>query len=171
MDILTFLEKNVGKWFSQRTSYQLGQTEQWHQSDKTSVFQDWLPKDTEDVAKLCERCRVSPDLALGGLQTRWEKTYLKPAGNSLLVVLQESTSGEGTLLLSNSKTPAQKSSYTWGSDETLVITTELPEGRIDERLWFAAENLRLRTILMNYRDVGMISSFYSEIRLGVAPPQ
>jgi hypothetical protein len=78
MSILNFLEKSVGKWFSQRTSYQLGQTEEWHQSDKTNVFQELVPADAEDVIKLCDRAHVDPQLAIVGLQTRWEKTTLKP---------------------------------------------------------------------------------------------
>jgi len=36
MGILDFFEKSAGKWFSQRTSYKLGQQEQWHQSDNLS---------------------------------------------------------------------------------------------------------------------------------------
>lgn len=177
MSILNFLEKSVGKWFSQRTSYQLGQTEEWHQSDKTNVFQELVPADAEDVVKLCERAHLDPKLAIVGLQTRWEKTTLKPAGSSLLVPLRSSSEdNKGQILLrGNVNKPTQQGTYFWGSDETLVIITPLPEGTVEERLWFAAENLRLRTSFMTYthstHPALNVSSFYSEIRLGGAPPR
>jgi len=178
MSILNFLEKSVGKWFSQRTSYQLGQTEEWHQSDKTNVFQDLVPPDAEDVLKLCDRAHVDPQLAIVGLQTRWEKTSLKPAGSSLLVPLQSpAAEGKGQIVLrGNANKPTQQGTYFWGSDETLIILTPVPQGMVEERLWFAAENLRLRTSLMTYTSTALqsplnVSSFYSEIRLGVSRPE
>jgi hypothetical protein len=177
MSILNFLEKSVGKWFSQRTSYQLGQTEEWHQSDKTNVFQELVPPDAEDVVKLCDRANLDPALAIVGFQTRWEKTSLKPAGSSLLVPLRtpaEHHSDAHILLRGNANKPMQQGTYFWGSDETLIIVTPVPEGTVEERLWFAAENLRLRTSFMTYSHSTPaaplnVSSFYSEIRLGGVP--
>jgi hypothetical protein len=174
MNILNFLEKSVGKWFSQRTSYQLEQTEGWHQSDKTNVFQELLPAEAEAVVKLCEGCHLDPQLAIAGLQTRWEKTPTKPEGSSLLVPLRLAASDQhsSVILRSSAHSPAQQGTYFWGSDDTLIILTPVSEGTVEERLWFAAENLRLRTSFMTYDNPKLnVSSFYSEIRLGGAPPR
>ncbi len=176
MGILDFFERSVGKWFSQRTSYQLAQPEQWHQSDKTNLFHELLPAEALEVVQLCDRCHVDAKLALGGLKTRWEKTSFKPAGHVLLVPLEASNqldNGEitGSILRSNPDDLAITGHYGWGSDDTLVIVTETGGSRHEERLWFAAENLRLRTILItNSQDDRQFSSFYSEIRMGGAPP-
>ena len=184
MNIESFFEKSAGKWFSQRTSYQLGQTEQWHQSDKTNVFQEVVPGNSDDVIELCDRYHIDPALAIVGLLSRWEKTYFKPAGSCLLVAFQPDTSEaadatstgkdepQNCLMLQTGKNgPIRDSRYHWGSDETLVIQTQLEQGAVEERLWYAADNLRLRTTLMDYPHMGLqVSSFYSEIRMGVAVP-
>ena len=171
MGILDFFEQNVGKWFSQRTSYQLGQTEQWHQSDKTNLFNELLPADADDVVQLCDRCRVSPHFAIAGLRTRWEKTYSKPAGSTLLVALSRESSNDRYILLRGGNgTPTIQGTYFWGSDRTLVIVTEVSGCKTEERLWFSSENLRLRTSLMEFEKTEMnVSSFYSEIRMGAVP--
>ena len=172
MGILDFFEKSAGKWFSQRTSYKLGEKEQWHQSDKTNVYNELLPADVDEVIQLCERCRVSPSLAIAGLRTRWEKTYAKPAGSSLLVALNDESrtqSGQG-ILRGGNNSPAISGIYYWGSDQTLVIVTEVTGCTTEERFWFNSDNLRLRTSLIKFEHTEPnISSFYSEIRMGLPP--
>ncbi|MFZ4665098.1 MAG: phycobiliprotein lyase [Prochlorotrichaceae cyanobacterium] len=173
MGILDFFEKSAGKWFSQRTSYKLGQQEQWHQSDKTNLYNELLPADVDEVIQLCERCRVSPSLAIGGLRTRWEKTHAKPAGSSLLVALNDesTTQAKQGILRGGNNSPIVSGLYYWGSDQTLVIVTEASGCTTEERLWFNSDNLRLRTSLMKFEQAERnVSSFYSEIRMGVAAP-
>ncbi|MEN9207755.1 MAG: phycobiliprotein lyase [Gloeomargarita sp. GMQP_bins_120] len=55
--------------------------------------------------------------------------------------------------------------YTWQPDGVLELTLPLAENtHVYERLWFAAPNLRLRTVLVR-NDQGLIAaSFYSDIR-------
>jgi len=61
--------------------------------------------------------------------------------------------------------PSQRGSYTWSSAGVLELTLSLPTGQqVQERLWFASTNLRLRTVLV--RGTGGLESvaFYSDIR-------
>jgi hypothetical protein len=56
-------------------------------------------------------------------------------------------------------------------DESLLLVTEMEGLYVEERMWFAAPNLRLRTSLMRSVDGSFeTSSFYSEIRMGIKPP-
>jgi hypothetical protein len=173
MTILEFFEQSVGKWFCQRTSYHLGQTEHWHRSDKTNIFQEVLPADAGDVVALCDRCHISPTLALGGLRSSWEKSYTQPAGSVLLVPLaeedhhNENRSAHGTLLRFMAGAPPTIAQYEVTAEKHLILITEDKTHFVKEQIWFAGSNLRLRTSLISLPGhLFEFSSFYSEIRMG-----
>ncbi|MCS6781755.1 MAG: phycobiliprotein lyase [Gloeomargarita sp. SKYBB_i_bin120] len=55
--------------------------------------------------------------------------------------------------------------YTWDSHGVLELTLAGADGlQIQERLWFAAPNLRLRTVLVRNQQGLVAASFYSDIR-------
>jgi hypothetical protein len=54
-------------------------------------------------------------------------------------------------------------------DDVLTLTTQTPAGTVQERLWFANPNLRMRTSLFKVGDQEQMASFCSEIRMGGAP--
>lgn len=163
MSLAEFLESCAGKWFSQRTSYRLGAPEDWHQSDKTTLFVDFLSADDPDVQALSQ----GQGTAIAGLRSRWEATPLLKANSSLIIFL-----AEGDRLIRQAGGTTWQGTYQFeGNHRGLILQTEQPELSVEERFWFAHPNLRLRTSLMRDRHGLSRSSFYSEIRLGVKPPE
>jgi CpeS-like protein len=173
MNIFDFLGLSSGKWFSQRTSYHLSRTENWHQSDKTDLVIEPIESGDDEGRRVCVDQRLDPALVVGGLKMQWAKTLLKPGGTSRLLLLGDEDGVEGRLVRALMG-PGQRPSvgrYVLNEDESLVLVTEMPGLYVEERMWFAAPNLRLRTSLMRSMDGAFeTSSFYSEIRMGVKPP-
>jgi hypothetical protein len=169
MTILDFFEQSVGKWFSQRTSYQLAQQGQWHQSDKTDLFIHAVTKGDEDLLRICRAGKLDESQLLGGLRMEWNQTLQKKAGASFLVALATSVEATEGLLLRSISAPGEMpvlGKYVINPDGSVTLSSETPELQTEERLWFAAPNLRLRTSLMRQGSTGFEnSSFYSEIRM------
>lgn len=178
MTIIDFFERCVGRWFSHRTSYQLDQTDHWHRSDKTHIFQEVLPADATDVIHLCELQHIETDLALGGLRHSWEKSLTQPAGSVLWVPLAELSPSINGLMRTNmgrmlralhGSAPIMFH-YEMRTPDTLWLSLnhDLNHGQhLEERIWFAGPNLRLRTTLIaSPNQTFHFSSFYSEIRMG-----
>ena len=169
MTILDFFEKSIGKWFSQRTSYQLAQQGQWHQSDKTDLFIHAVTKGDADLLRICRAGKLDESQLLGGLRIEWNETLQKKAGASFLVALGDSANATEGILLRSISAPGEApvlGRYILNPDESVTLIFELPDLYSEERLWFAAPNLRLRTSLMRQGSTGFEnSSFYSEIRM------
>lgn len=163
VSLAEFLESCAGKWFSQRTSYRLGAPENWHQSDKTTLFVDFLPANAPELEAISQ----SQGRVIAGLRSHWEATPLLKANSSLLVFL-----AEGDRLIRQTGESVWQGCYQFeGNHRGLALHTDQPDGRVEERFWFAHPNLRLRTSLIRDRAGFSRSSFYSEIRLGVKPPE
>jgi phycoerythrin-associated linker protein len=172
MELVEFIESCDGKWFSQRTSYRLGQAESWHQSDKGDLFVDFLATDDAAVQQICQAAGLDPSQALAGLRSRWNDSLIRQSGSSLIVLLKESTREIGILLLQGRPGQApQQGRFQFLPNQSLTLVMEDGQHYAEERIWFAHPNLRLRTSLMRDKTVEFSrSSFYSEIRMGVKPP-
>ncbi len=174
MNIVEFFDHSVGKWFSQRTSYQLAQKEQWHQSDKTDVFISAMPSHDPELTRIIQAGKLDPSQALAGLKIEWKQTLIKKAGSSFMIALGNSPDDSEGLLLRSVMAPGQSpvlGRYRINPDDSLVLISEMGDTYAEERLWFAAPNLRLRTSMMRHGKDGFEnSSFYSEIRM-VPPPE
>lgn len=178
MNIVEFFDHSVGKWFSQRTSYQLAQQEKWHQSDKTDVFMTALPAQDPEVVRLVQIRKLDPAQILAVLRSEWNPTPMKKAGTSVMVAIAHSPEDAEGLLLRSVMAPGQTpvlGRYRLNPDDSLLLISEVGDLYAEERLWFAAPNLRLRTSLMRQKattdQAGFEnSSFYSEIRM-VPPPE
>lgn len=173
MNILEFFEHSVGKWFSQRTSYQLARQGQWHQSDKTDLFIHRLDPGDATLSTLCQESKLDPGQLLGGLRIDWSETLQQKADSALMLALAESADATEGLLLRRVGSNAQSSvlgQFVMNPDDSLTLLSEMPDLQVEERLWFAAPNLRLRTSLMRQGSTGFEnSSFYSEIRMIPVP--
>ena len=178
MNIVEFFDHSVGKWFSQRTSYQLAQKERWHQSDKTDVFVTTLPTNDPEITRLVQASKLDPAQILATLRSEWTPTPMKKAGASVMVAIASSTDDSEGLLLRSLMAPGQTpvlGRYRLNPDDSLLLISEMGDLYAEERIWFAAPNLRLRTSLMRQKDAAdeaefENSSFYSEIRM-VPPPE
>ncbi len=176
MDIQEFFQLSSGKWFSQRTSHHLAfkQTE----SGKSDITIEMLSKDDPEVVKLCEQYNIDPNLAWGGARVTWDGTMEwdeeKHSGSSVLVPIPDpDRPKEGKLLreIGYAEKTGVAGSYIMGSDGAMTLITEYETMYSEERIWFASENLRLRTSILKRFGGFSMATFCSEIRkLGTQSP-
>lgn len=174
MDIVEFFQLSSGKWFSQRTNHHLN--EQQTKVGRSDVVLELLDKTDPDVIKLCEQHQINPELALCGARVTWngfmDGEVSKQAGTTVLVPIADTNQTNAGRLLRYMDSRGRISAagqYAIGSDEVLTLTTDHNSMQMEERLWFASPNLRLRTTVLKRADGVSTASFCSEIRMGVTP--
>ncbi len=174
MDIVEFFQLSSGKWFSQRSSHDLSLKQS--ESGKSDFQVELLPKTDPMVITLCEQHKLDPALALCGVRvsgdgsTAWDQE--KHPGSSVLVPIADPHKpNEGKLLhaINNAETPVA-GRYVVGNDDAVTLIIENEAFYAEERLWFASQNLRLRTSLSKQADGFSMAAFYTEIRKGVTTP-
>jgi len=174
MDIQAFLNLCAGKWFSQKTNYYAGA--ETSQSSKADLEIALILPEEQKITNICQNHRLDPNASLGGLFYSWDTSVdwgkPKEVGSSLMVfVPNEENSHLGTLVTANDS--CQLGHYFLGHDQSLTLTVETTDRQIklEERLWFASDNLRLRTAAI--RDLAndvINTTFYSEIRKAAPQP-
>ncbi len=170
MDIVNFFETLAGKWFSQRTTHNLaGQSSQAGQSN---LLIEFLPATDGDLAQACAPLGHDPNHIACGLRvhqdSQLEGETQKIQSTALMVIMAPTADGTGVLVQVGAA-PALQGSYRV-EDEVLTIVTPTEAGQVEERLWFANPNLRMRTSVLKVGDVVQMASFCSEIRMGQAKP-
>ena len=171
MDIQAFLNLCSGKWFSQKTNYYSG-VEQSQSSKADLEITLMLPQE-QKIKNICQNHRLDSDSSLGGLVYKWDTSVdwgkPKEIGSSMMVFLPNAENSDlGTLITDNDS--FQLGNYIIGQDKSLTLTVETKDQKIklEERLWFASDNLRLRTTAISDRTNDKINTtFYSEIRKAV----
>jgi hypothetical protein len=169
MKIEEFLEMCAGKWFSQRTSYYLDRTHV--ENSKSDITIERLSSDSREVIALCEQHNINPSTTLGGTKALWDNSVdwgqTKQIGSAIVVVIPDSDNPKVGKILQTAGTLLNNpfsGRYILGNDEALTLIVEDEKIYIEERLWFASSNLRLRT--SSIKNAGGFSkmAFYSEIR-------
>lgn len=171
MDIIEFFQHSAGKWFSQRTSQDLAAVKAI--AGTTDLWIETLSLSDPEAIALCQQYAVDPTEALCSARIRWESkptgSEPKQSGSTLLVALGDGAgSQEGQLLRkpANSETLPSVTRYAIGTDDVLTLIAESEQRYTEDRIWFASDNLRLRTSIVKQPDGFSIASFYSEIRMG-----
>ncbi|MFN5854451.1 MAG: phycobiliprotein lyase [Pseudanabaenaceae cyanobacterium] len=191
MTIQEFFERSVGRWRSQRSGHHLVALPT---GSATGKAQPGLPpsdqrKATLDVQKLtvddpavvslCQSAQpkinrpVNPSVDLSviyPLSISWEEegglsSRNKPKGSTVLALIPDPDNDNfGTVLQAKGQ-----GRYELGTDERLTIWTENELGKLEERFWFASENLRFRLLVQHNTGDNQaklpLAVFYSEIRL------
>ncbi len=164
MDINEFLQSCVGNWFSQRSSYHFEQ--QQGKSDKSELAIEWLSSDAPEVINLCQTHQINPKTTLGAQKVSWDNSSdwgkAKQVGSSVLVFISDTPQSSQGLIFSNSCQTLGK--YELRGDESLFLILEDSQKSIEERIWFASPNLRLRTSIIKHPQGFNRTAFYSEIR-------
>ncbi|WP_017306698.1 phycobiliprotein lyase [Spirulina subsalsa] len=166
MDINEFLAQCAGKWFSQRTNYQLVGTEV--DNSKSDLTVEILSPQDPTVASLGAAEHLTPEQILGGLKMSWDNSVdwgkPKQVGFSLMVMIPDSNNpAQGQLIRSATPQPTHYGRYILAED-TLTLIIEEDSTYAEERIWFASPNLRLRTSLVKQGETFVQTGFYSEIR-------
>ncbi len=167
MDIQAFLELCVGRWFSQRSSYQFDS--QKAESHKSELTVEWLENTDSLFIALCQEYRIDPNQVIGGQKVSWNSSLdfskQKQIGTATMIVIpDENTPETGKIIQSFQSQPSKQGNYSLGRDEALTLSLEKGDFWLEERVWFASPNLRLRTSLMKGQNGYSRTAFYSEIR-------
>lgn len=166
MDLQAFLQLNDGKWLAQRSQYDLQR--ETSENSKANLEITFLEPQAVAVTQLCAQGQQDPQAAIAGLELRWEdNTRLGQTlkGSCVLVFIPHSDT-EGTILRQQTQpgSPLYQGQYQWGQDQALTLQLRSGETTVEERQWFASDNLRLRTTVVQQGDVFISTGFYSEIR-------
>lgn len=173
MDITDFFQQSAGKWVCQRTNHYLQQN--LTEGAKADLLVEALPQDDPAVVQICQQQGIDPSLALCGLKMEWKATIdrnpKQQVGSSVVVAVADTQPKQGKIL-SRVGSNVATGSYSIGDDEVLTLTTEKADLHIEERIWFAGPNFRLRSSVMQRTGSPDVATFCSEIRLGgVQPPE
>jgi hypothetical protein len=172
IDFKTFFEQSEGKWFTQRTQYNLAQKKV--ENGQAELTVELLSLEDRAIADLYEQAvgqfpdYISTHLSHGaGAKISWDAEGEK-GSNLILLVTDDTQQQQGKLIqkkMSGDPIPTV-GHFTIGEDEALTLsTTAETNSIIKERLWFAHPNLRLRTVWQENETghQGWVM-FYSEIR-------
>ncbi|MEA5469251.1 phycobiliprotein lyase [Spirulina sp. 06S082] len=167
MDIKTFLTNSEGEWFSQRTRYQVAVEEPDNSKSNLTVE---LLVDDPGIVGLCQQYNISATTISFGIKTSWDTSVdwgkPKQVGSSFWAIVPDEKDGKtGKVLRSGQgQNASSQGVYAIGADSALTLTIQDNNICTEERLWFASENLRLRTLLVNNGQEFTQMAFYSEIR-------
>ncbi|MEH2455271.1 phycobiliprotein lyase [Nostoc sp.] len=175
MNIEEFFQLSAGKWFSHRTSQHLAFNQS--ENSKSDIIIETLAVDHPEVIKLCQQDKINPSSASCAIKITWngtmEKDQAKYSGSTVLVSIPDAdNAAQGKLLreiLDGDKSPIA-GHYKFDSDGALILTTEDETMWLEERVWFASPNLRMRVNVLKSFGGFSITSFTSEIRMGGFPP-
>ncbi|AKG20017.1 phycobiliprotein lyase [Calothrix sp. 336/3] len=175
MNIQEFFELSAGKWFSHRTSHH--HTFKQSEDGKSTIIIENLTKEHPEVIRLCQKYDIAPQLALCGAKVSWdnvmELSKAKRQANKLFVVIPDENHPQTGKLIEETNATEQTpviGKYELGSDEAFTITIEQETITLEERLWFASPNLRMRVSVIKCPNGFSMSSFSSEIRMGGTAP-
>ncbi|TVQ54055.1 MAG: phycobiliprotein lyase [Spirulina sp. DLM2.Bin59] len=163
MDIQTFLTQCAGKWFAQRTTYQL--IDNQSESSKSELVIEGLAPDAAPVQALCAEGNVTEDQVWAGLAIHWDNHVdwgqtPEKGSTTLALAATEPHAPQGQLL----RAGLGVGRYVLAADESLLLTVDQGERTYEERIWFASENLRFRTVTITEGNAVAQTAFYSEIR-------
>lgn len=173
MDIVEFFQQSAGKWSSLRTSHNLAVKQQ--EGGRSDIVIEMLDQTDPDVIKLCELHKVDPATALCGTRVTWSGTMewdqKKHSGSTVLVPIRNSENPhEGQLLRHTENAEKAPSGRYLIKGEELTLTTESETLYAKERFWFESPNVRLRHSVLKRMGGFSMTSFCSEVRMGVAKP-
>ena len=163
MNIQKFLDLSSGRWFSQRTNYFLSENQS--ESSKADITIEFVPPDDSQAIALCNQNHLDASLIVGGTIQTWDNSVdwgkTKQAGSATLVLVADEESDRTGKLIRQGRKCGR---YVLGEDSALTLVLETDEMHAEERQWFASDNFKMRTIVVDYKDGRKQTSFYSEIR-------
>ncbi len=172
MNIEEFFELSTGKWFAHRTSHVVAAKQM--QEAKSEIVFEKLPVINPEIARICESCKINANSQITAVKVNWNDTTRLNQKNTgsviLLLVPDASNANEGKLFrqVSNAEKPLT-GYYKLADDESLTLAVESENTTSEEKLWFASDNLRMRVSTLTHSGNLNMSSFTTEIRMGVAP--
>ncbi|HIK45539.1 MAG TPA: phycobiliprotein lyase [Leptolyngbyaceae cyanobacterium M65_K2018_010] len=171
MEIVNFFESLAGKWFSQRTTHYLAT--QSSQAGQSNLLIEFLPPTEASLIQTCGQVGQDPSQVLCGLKvdqdSRLDGESQSIQSSVVMIFLTPQGAGQGRFWQSSPAALPLQGDYLL-EQEVLTLNSQTSANRIEERLWFANPNLRMRTSVLKVGEEVQMASFCSEIRLGLAKP-
>jgi phycoerythrin-associated linker protein len=180
MDIQQFVDQSIGQWRSQRSGHNLAF--QFFEEVRSVITIEARDVNDAAVLELCQQNNLDPALACSPFWMTWKGESdwdddSKVEGSCLLVPIPDrpdpnrpdrpTDRHSGKLLRSQgyAETMPAIGDY-YFADNVFVLTTSYDRAAAEERIWFAAPNIRIRVSLIKTSDgTGVVTASYaSEIR-------
>lgn len=171
MDIQAFIQQSCGRWFTQRTGHQIGNLSSDAQS--AQLCMEKLSLEDSTVVDLCKAADIEPNLAQCAAKISWQGQGFQvqtPEAGELLMVAIPTAPHQGEMLQKVGSAPLMRLNYHIDDDQRLILTGAQDQLHLEERVWFASPNLRLRISLLKQANQLIQATWYSEVRMGVVPP-
>ena len=170
MNIEEFFELSAGKWFAHRTYTDL--IGKRSEEGKSELLIKSLPIDHPEVIQVCQKYEFDPKQATCTAKFYWDditKLNQKKTGSMVLVLMSGTDNPlEGKFLHQIPESDVSlhlPGSYKIGEDKTLTLCIRAGNTYLEERLWFASPNLRMRVSIAKHAGGFSHASFTSEIRM------
>lgn len=182
MTLEDFLQHSAGDWLSQKTNHDVADSR--YASGRSTISVEVLSASSPDLVTVCQQQHIDPATAAGGLKYVWtgrlDGDESDRTETTLYIFLPgEETSEAGKLVRTSTSvgqpsrfsqsSPSSSSStstgqYSLGSDDALTMNASSDAGASKERIWFASENLRIRSTIVETADGFSAASLSSDIR-------
>lgn len=170
MDIQAFIQQSCGRWFTQRTCHQIGNLSSDAQS--AQLCMEKLSLEDKAVLDLCEAANTEPTLVQCAAKISWQgqgfQVQPQETGELLLVAISNAPN-QGEMLQQVGSAPFMRLNFHIDGDQRLILTGTQDQLHLEERVWFASPNLRLRISLLKQANQLYQATWYSEVRMGVLP--
>ncbi len=167
MDIQAFIQLSCGRWFTQRTCHQIGHLSSDAQSAQICV--EKLSLEDRAVLDLCNAAEADLTLAQCAAKISWQGQGLQiqpqEAGELLMVAISKVPT-QGEILQQVGAAPLTRLNFYIDGDQRLILTGTRNHLHLEERIWFASSNLRLRISLLKQANQLYQATWYSEVRMG-----
>jgi phycoerythrin-associated linker protein len=167
--VTAFFDLSAGTWNHQYTSYILP-TRGQSRGGKSTITLTPLAQDSQ-LQNLIQLTQMSPSSTVFALQVDWQGQQDEETsayqGSSFLVLQPTSPEIQKGELVQHQQTPTiatVRGQFQLGRDGVLSLLTQIGAVTCEERIWFASDNLRLRTRLLQHEGGYSIASFHSEVR-------
>lgn len=164
MDIREFFELCEGQWVSQRTLHHI-QTEQTDVS-KADLWIEKVASDMPRVAEACRKFNLPIEQMLFPLEITYKATLMNgrsQIASTLMIPVSTSATTGQLISVPQNQTPVL-GTFALGEDDVMTLTNSNGDSEVIERIWYASENLRIRSVTQINANGPTEANFCSEIR-------
>ncbi|MGK7913007.1 MAG: phycobiliprotein lyase [Synechococcus sp.] len=170
MTLEEFLQQSEGDWLSQRTNHDVADSR--YASGRCTIAVEVLSASSFELATICQQHDIEPASTAGGLKYVWTGRLDGDKGDrtetTISVFIPDGGIAATGKLVRTSHSVGQfhtsTGQYSLGSDDALTMNASSDSGAFKERTWFASENLRIRSTIVETADGFSAASLSSDIR-------
>lgn len=168
MDIQAFFQSSCGRWLTQRTCHPIGEASSVAQTALLDI--ETLNLADEAVLSLCQQAKLDRAQPFCAAKISWHSTGFQPQpqeeGTLLMVVIASPDSAQrGQVLQQVASGVISQFNFQIDAEQRLILKGDQDPFVLEERVWFASPNLRLRVSLLKQAEQLQQATWYSEVRM------